>query len=88
MLTVFKSPNTQTLVFTRRKPTDDGPVEVAVYVKKGESDYDYWHDWAIAKGLLWVLFVAAMQAWTNQLIISQMEGQMIVSQHISLQFVG
>jgi hypothetical protein len=33
-------------------------------------------------------FSAAMQAWTNQLIISQMEGQMIVSQHISLQFVG
>ena len=87
-LTVFKSPNTKTLKFTRRKATEEGPVEEAVFVKVGESDYDFWHDWATTKGLLWVLFAATMQAWTNQLIISQMEGYISMSQHITLQFVG
>ena len=50
---VFKSDNTQTIVFEVRTWSDDlVPTVNKVYVKKGENDYDAVLAACIAKGLL------------------------------------
>ena len=50
---VFKSDNTQTIVFEVRTWSDDlVPTVTKVYVKKGEDDYDAVLAACIAKGLL------------------------------------